>query len=161
MPIAQEQALTDVLVEGGAEFELLPHRHTETARAEARALGLELDEVAKTVVVRTPDGYVRVVVPASERVDLGKLRALLGTEGVEGVIRLATESELAAAYPGFDLGAVPPLGGPAGDTVVLDLSLTRHVRLVFEAGTHEESVRLRTDDLVNLTHATIGDVCEA
>ena len=108
MSIAQEQALTDVLVEGGAHFELLPHRHTETARAEARALGLELDEVAKTVIVRTPNGYVRVVVPASGRVDLGKLRALLGTEGVEGVIRLATESELAAAYPGFDLGAVPP-----------------------------------------------------
>ena len=97
MSIAQEQALTDVLVEGGAHFELLPHRHTETARAEARALGLELDEVAKTVIVRTPNGYVRVVVPASGRVDLGKLRALLGTEGVEGVIRLATESELAAA----------------------------------------------------------------
>ena len=85
MSIAQEQALTDVLVEGGARFELLPHRHTETASAEARALGLELDEVAKTVVVRTPKGYARVVVPASGRVDLGKLRALLGTDGVEGV----------------------------------------------------------------------------
>ena len=45
--------------------------------------------------------------------------------------------------------------------MVLDLSLTRHVRLVFEAGTHEESVRLKTDDLVNLADATIGDVCEA
>ena len=33
MPIAQEQALTDVLIAGGAKFQLLPHRHTETARA--------------------------------------------------------------------------------------------------------------------------------
>jgi Ala-tRNA(Pro) deacylase len=157
MPIAQEQALTDVLVEGGADYELLPHRHTETASAEARALGLQPDEVAKTVVVRTGRGYVRVVVPASRRVDLNKLSGLLRTQGET---RLATEAELAAAYPEFDLGAVPPLGGPAGDTVVVDVRLTRHMRLVFEAGTHDESVRLKADDLVELTDAWVGDVCE-
>ena len=157
MPTAQEQAVTDVLAERGAHYELLPHRYTVTARAEARALGLEPKEVAKTIVVRGPSGYLRVVLPASERVDLGKLRALLGTDGD---IRLATQAELAAAYPGFELGAVPPLGGPAGDTVFVDLRLTRHASLVFEAGSHEESMRLKTDDLLELADARITDVCE-
>lgn len=157
MAIAQEQALTAALDAGGARYELLPHRHTETARAEARALGLAPDDVAKTVVVRTRDGYVRVVVPASRRVDLTKLRELLRTADD---VRLATEAELIAAYPGFDLGAVPPVGGPEGDVVVVDVRVARRVHAVFEAGTHDESVRVKTDDLVDLARAWVGDVCE-
>ena len=160
MAIAQleEQAVTGVLAGYGSHYELLPHRHTETARAEARALGIEPEEVAKTVVVRTADGYIRAVLPASKRLDLAKLRAVLRTNGE---MRLATEAELAAAYPEFELGAVPPIGGPEGDTVVVDVRLTRHVRLAFDAGTHEESVRLTTDHLLALTDAHVVDVCEA
>jgi Ala-tRNA(Pro) deacylase len=158
MAIAQEQALTEALDAGGAPYELLPHRHTETATAEARALGLAPDEVAKTVIVRTRDGYVRVVVPASRRVGLAKLRELIRT-GDD--IRLATEAELNAAYPEFELGAVPPIGGPGGDLVVVDVRIARSVRVVFEAGTHEESVRVKTDDLVDLADAWVGDVCES
>ena len=59
-------------------YELLPHRHTETATAEARALGLAADETAKTVVLRCADELVRAVVPASARVDLGKAQRVLG-----------------------------------------------------------------------------------
>lgn len=155
MVIAHDEALRQALDQVGVRYELLPHRHTESAKAEARALGLEPDEVAKTVVVRTREGYVRAVVPASRRVDLIKLRELLRT--ADG-IRLATEPELVAAYPDFDLGAVPPVGGPDGDLVVVDTRLARRVHAIFEAGTHEESVRVKTDDLVDLTGAWVGDV---
>ena len=159
MSIAQEQALTDVLVEGRAlRAPSSPPHRVARAGSSARA--------------GTRRGREDGDRPDAERLRQGRhtrIRArrprqaarAAGNGGRGGRDRLATESELAAAYPGFDLGAVPPLGGPAGDTVVLDLSLTRHVRLVFEAGTHDESVRLKTDDLVNLADATIGDVCEA
>src|SRR6266699_2181777 len=70
--------LTRVLDEAGVSYELLPHAHTETAAAEAEALGLDPADVAKTLVVKTPDGYVRAVVPASQRLDLRKLRELSG-----------------------------------------------------------------------------------
>ena len=153
----QELALTEALDAGGAPYQLLPHRHTETATAEARALGIAPDEVAKTVIVRTRDGYVRVVVPASRRVDLAKLRELIRTADD---VRLATETELIAAYPEFELGAVPPIGGPAGDLLVVDVRLARRVRVVFEAGTHEESIRVKTDDLVDVAGAWVGDVCK-
>jgi Ala-tRNA(Pro) deacylase len=151
------EALAKTLAEQGVPIDLLPHEHSETAGAEARALGVTPDQVAKTVVIRTATGYVRVVVPASERVDLQKVRGLLGGNGDT---RLATESELAAAYPEFELGAVPPLGGPSGDTVLVDETLTDHDRVVFEAGTHDESIRMETKDLLKLTDARIGDVSE-
>ena len=147
-----EQALLHVLAQSGLGYELIQHPHTETARGEAHALGVPADEVAKTVILRTADGYTRVVVPAS----LSKVRALLD---LDTDTRLATEAELAAAYPEFELGAVPPLGGPAGDTIIVDRRLAERERLVFEAGGHDESVRVATEDLLRVSEARIGDVC--
>ena len=151
-----EHALLQVLAESGRGYELIKHPHTETASAEAQVLGVRPEDVAKTVILRTSDGYARIVVPASERVAVGKVRALLD---LDTDTRLATEAELTAAYPEFELGAVPPLGGPAGDTIVLDQRLAERERLVFEAGSHEESVRVATEDLLRVSKARIGDVC--
>ena len=66
--------LTRALDEAGAAYELLPHAHTESALAEAQALGLPADDVAKTLIVRTREGYLRAVLPASGRLDERKLR---------------------------------------------------------------------------------------
>jgi hypothetical protein len=84
--------LTKVLDEAGVHYELLSHAHTETATAEAKALGLAAGDVAKTLVLRTPDGYLRAMLPASERLDLRKLRELLGAG--KHKVHLATEDDL-------------------------------------------------------------------
>jgi prolyl-tRNA editing enzyme YbaK/EbsC (Cys-tRNA(Pro) deacylase) len=36
---------------------------------DARGLGLEPDDIAKTLIVKTLEGYLRAVVPASGRLD--------------------------------------------------------------------------------------------
>jgi Ala-tRNA(Pro) deacylase len=137
-------------------YELIPHAHTERAGDEATALGLEPGEVAKTVVVTTEEGYVRAVVPASERLDLHRVRDLVG--GGKRT-RLATEAELVAAYPMFELGAVPPFGGPEGDRVLVDRRLAERESVVLEAGSHDESVRMRTRDLLAVAHAETAELC--
>jgi Ala-tRNA(Pro) deacylase len=136
--------------------ELIPHPRTETAVDEARALGVPADEVAKTVVLVTSSGYVRAVLPASERLDLRKARRLLRDD----TARLASEAELVLAYPTFELGAVPPFAGPVGDCVVVDKQLAFSDSVVFEAGSHSESVRLKTTDLLVVAEAEIADLCE-
>jgi Ala-tRNA(Pro) deacylase len=146
---------TRELIRERVDYEVIKHRHTETARDEALEIGLA--EVGKTLVVTTDGGFVRAVVPASERLDLHKLREALGNGKNT---RLATEEELAGAYPMFELGAVPPFGGPSGDRTVIDRRLAVRESLVFEAGSHEESVRLRTRDIVRLGGAVIADICE-
>jgi Ala-tRNA(Pro) deacylase len=145
-----------LLDEASVEYELLPHPHTETAAAEADALGVDPSEVAKTLVLSTPAGYVRAVLPASERIDMRKLR-----EHVEGGkrIHLATEEDLARDYPDFELGAVPPFGG-AEDRVLVDPRLAERETVVLEAGSHEQSVRVRTADLLRLTGADVVDLTE-
>jgi Ala-tRNA(Pro) deacylase len=152
------QDVTAALDAQGVKYELLPHAHTESALAEAEALGVDPADVAKTLVVATAEGYVRAVIPASERLDLRKLSALLGERKKE--LHLASEADLARDYGEFDLGAVPPLGGSRRDPVVIDRGLAGRELLVLEAGSHDESIRLSRADLVRMTGAQVADISQ-
>jgi Ala-tRNA(Pro) deacylase len=150
--------LTKVLDEAGAEYELLHHAHTERAAAEAEALGLAPTEVAKTLIARTPQGHLRALIPASERIDMRKLREALGATKEE--VQLATEEEMAQDYPEFALGSVPPLGGARRDPVIVDRRLAGREWLIFEAGSHDNSVRVRTQDFLRIANAQTAELCE-
>lgn len=148
-------ALTDVLAAEHVSFEVIPHRRTTSAAAEARAVGVDPRQVAKTLILATPDGFVRAVLLASERIDLKKVRGALETEEVT----LASEEALVGAYPEFELGAVPPVGGAKGDPVLVDRRVRDAGSVVFEAGTHEQSLRMRSEDLVSVAAARVADIC--
>jgi Ala-tRNA(Pro) deacylase len=153
---AASSALTDALQEQHIYYELVPHRRTQSAAAEARAIGVDPGHVAKTLVLETKEGFVRAVLSASQRIDLRKVKAVLGS----GDVHLASEQVLAGAYPDFELGAVPPVGGPANDLVLMDERLRHAESVVFEAGTHEHSVRIKTADLASVAGARVADICE-
>jgi Ala-tRNA(Pro) deacylase len=155
--VATEDA-TRVLDEAGVNYEVLPHARTESAAAEAKALGVSAGDVAKTLVVKTPDGYVRTVMPASKRLDLHKLREARG--GSKTTVQLASETDLARDYAEFELGAVPPIGGGRRDPVVVDSQLARRDSVVLEAGSHEESIRMLVPDLLRVSAAEIADICQ-
>jgi len=154
---ASPNILVEHLREAHVEFELLPHRRTLTAAGEARALGVQPQETAKTVVARDESGAnVRAVVSASSRLDLAKLAQAVEAKEVV----LLTESELAGSYPQFELGAVPPFAGPAGDRVVVDRRLADCEHIVLDAGVHDASLRLRTEDLIAVADAMLADVAK-
>jgi Ala-tRNA(Pro) deacylase len=149
--------LTSALDKAGVDYELLPHAHTESALAEAQSLGVSPDQVAKTLVVKLPEGYVRAVLPASARVDLRKVRELHG--GSRHKVHLATEDDLRRDYAEFELGAVPPIGGRS-DPVVVDSKIAERTDIVLEAGSHDESLRISARDLVTVTRAAVSDISE-
>src|SRR4029450_10097517 len=90
----------------GSLFEVIPHRQAYTSVDEARALGIEVGEVLKTLAVRTGSGYALAIIPASRRLDLPLPREALGDRRA----RLATEEELGRDFADYELGALPPLG---------------------------------------------------
>jgi Ala-tRNA(Pro) deacylase len=136
--------VTEYLEQRGSAFEVLPHRQAYTATDEARALGIDAGEVLKTLAVRTGPGYVLAVIPASCRLDLHLVRNALGDHQA----RLASEEELGRDFPGYQLGALPPLGALLGSQVFLDPEVLGHDLVVFAAGTQTESVRIRTRELL-------------
>jgi Ala-tRNA(Pro) deacylase len=154
MPVAE--SVVAVLRDAGVAFELLRHRRTTSAAGEAAALGVLPQTVAKTLVLRDEtDRYVRAVLPATRRVDVGRVGDALGSKAV-----LVGEAELVDAYPEFELGAVPPFGGPGGDRVVVDRRLAEVEHVVLEAGVHDTSVRMRTDDLLAVADAELADIAQ-
>ncbi|SRR6266540_1648964 len=147
--------VTDFLDQAGIDFDVLQHTRTTRAADEAAALGIDAEEVAKTLVLVAGSGNVRAVLPASERIDLHKVAGVLGVGAKK--VHLATEDDLARDYADFELGAVPPFGGRE-DQVLVDEQLVGRDSVVVEAGSHDRSVRLKADDLVRLTRAQVVDI---
>jgi Ala-tRNA(Pro) deacylase len=147
--------VTGFLDHAGVDHDVLEHAHTERAEDEAAALGIQPEEVAKTLVLVAPSGNVRAVLAASERVDLHKVARVLGVGSKK--VHLASEEDLGRDYPDFELGAVPPFGGRE-DQVIVDERLAGRDSVVLEAGTHEQSVRMKAADLVRLTRARVADI---
>src|SRR5690606_7045402 len=95
MSTTKVQAVTDVLEGLGVEHQVHEHAPADTAMAEAVAEHVPPQRVAKTLVLRSGDSWALAVIPASHRLDLRKLRELLGAEEE---LRLATEEEMGAHF---------------------------------------------------------------
>jgi Ala-tRNA(Pro) deacylase len=150
-------AITEYLDASGVTYEVVEHEPTMSAGAEAEATQRPRHQVAKTVVLQDDSGYVLAIVPASERLDLHKLRELLGASKQ---LRLATESEMARDFPELEVGAAPPFGPIAPSAEVIDQRLMDEDRVLCAGGDHRHSVVVDPRDVVRLTGARTGDVCE-
>lgn len=108
---------------------------------------------AVKVVICLADGQpVQALVPAHYLVDLERLRQLAGAEA----LRLATEAEIAALYPDFEVGAVPPFGALYGHRVFLEQCFIGEPEMVFNAGTHTESICMHYADLAEMVRPVVG-----
>jgi Ala-tRNA(Pro) deacylase len=141
--VAAMSVVTEHLEQRGSIFEVIPHRQAYTSVDEARALGIEVDEVLKTLAVRTGSGYALMVIPASRRLDLHLAREALG----DSRARLASEEELGRDFPNYELGALPPLGALLHAQVYVDPEVLGHDSVTFAAGSQTESVRMQTQEL--------------
>jgi Ala-tRNA(Pro) deacylase len=140
----------------GIEYELVEHEPTMSAVAEANATQRPQSQVAKTVVLQDRSGYVLAILPASERLDLHKLRDLLGASKS---LRLATEKEMARDFPMLEVGAVPPIGPMLPRAEVVDGRLLEQERILCAGGDHRHSVVLDPRDVVRIADAKVADVC--
>src|SRR5215211_2209264 len=93
------------LAEAGIAHEILEHEPTYSTLGEAEAVHADPRHSAKTLALHDREGWRLAVLPANHRLDLERARRLLG--GTRH-LRLATEEEMAAAFPAFDVGALPP-----------------------------------------------------
>jgi Ala-tRNA(Pro) deacylase len=144
------------LDERGIDHELVEHAPTYSATQEARLAGVGLDEAAKTLLLRDREGWRVAVLPADRHLDVERVRALLG--GTRH-LRLASEDEMAARLPHFDVGSVPPFGPMLPLPEIVDIRLLYSERILCAAGDHRHGVWLDPRDLLRLTEPRVGDIC--
>jgi Ala-tRNA(Pro) deacylase len=128
------------------------HSPAYTAQGIAHTEHISGKEIAKVVMVTADDNMVMTVLPGSHRIDLDLLKRLLNA----GAIRLATESEFRGLFPDCELGAMPPFGNLYHLDVWVDESLKAHTNIVFNAGTHSETIQMSFSDFERLVHPNKG-----
>jgi Ala-tRNA(Pro) deacylase len=130
-------------------YQACTHSRSYTAQGTAQAQHLSGKRLAKVVIVVLENRkLVMAVVPANYRVDLDKLGQILNT----GWIRLATEDEFKDAFPGCELGAMPPLGNIYHLDVWVDEEFRSQTDIAFNAGTHSELIQMSFADFEQLVH---------
>ncbi|HEU4658461.1 MAG TPA: YbaK/EbsC family protein [Capillimicrobium sp.] len=149
-------AVHSLLDRARVRHRLVSHPPTFSANAEAEVAHVPPGRVAKTVVT-TDRGHVRLaVVPASRELDLARLRAAVDASPH---VRLATEQEIAAAFPGFEVGAVPPLGELIGAEEIVDPLVLHAPEVLAAAGDHRHGVLVDPEQLVEAARARVADIC--
>jgi Ala-tRNA(Pro) deacylase len=151
------ETLKTYLESNNVPFSVQQHQPTFTAREVAAAAHLPAVLTAKVVVVVADDKLVMLVLPAAYRVDLRRIYSLLEAR----LVRLADERELALAFPDCATGAMPPFGNLYGVPVYVDTRLVAQAQLVFQPGSHNETMTVAYADFVRLVQPQVADFAGA
>jgi prolyl-tRNA editing enzyme YbaK/EbsC (Cys-tRNA(Pro) deacylase) len=148
--------VTDYLDHEGIEYEALKHDRAFTGIAEAHALGIEADEVLKTVIVDTRGRHIALVLPGGERLDMALVRSVLDDPDAS----LANEGEITHDLGGFELGALPPVAPLLGIDTIVDPTVHDHGPVIFAAGTQTESVKVDAEPLFEAQSVRFAEIAE-
>lgn len=154
MPIPAR--LQRYLDENSIAYRLHPHREVFTAQEVAEAEHVPGKDVAKVVVLRDGGDFFMVVVPAPSRLDLDLARGVLQRPNAE----LADEAEFAHLFPDCEAGAMPAFGNLYDIPVLVDESLTNDERIVFNAGTHVETISVLYEDFERLVRPKVARLAQ-
>jgi Ala-tRNA(Pro) deacylase len=135
----------EYLREHEVAFETVLHAPAFTAQKRARCLHVPGKQLAKSVLLAGPGGYVLAVLPATHQVDLVAVAEALG-----GTVRLAESEEIAAIFRDCEWGVLAPFGRLYGLPTLLDDSIDPEELIVFEAHLHAVTIRMLCRDYERL-----------
>ena len=149
-----EQRAVEALEAAGIDHTIVRHGPVGSLAEAARARGVRIEQVVKTLVVRRgEDDYLFVLVPGGRQISRPRLRALLG------VSRLSMpDAETARDVTGYVRGTITPFGALRPWPVVADSRLTG--RISIGAGAHGVSALADADDVLRVLSATRADVTD-
>ena len=141
------------LKSAGVKFEKIEHPTAYTAQEVAAGVHVSGDTVAKPVLVRAGKEDVLCVLPASHKIDMGKLATVLKSKKC----KLVKEADVAKVFPDVEVGAEPPFGEPYGLKTVVDSHLAECETVTFSAGTHRQAIRMGYEDYARLAKPIVAD----
>jgi Cys-tRNA(Pro) deacylase len=126
---------------------------TSTCELAAAALGVEVGQIAKTLVFMADGRPVLVVASGDNKIKSGKLKRLLGVSKV----RMA-DPETAKRVTGYPVGGVCPVALPEKLPVLLDDSMRRFPVVYAAAGTPHSALPVTMEQLEVITGGEWADL---
>ena len=144
------------LEELGLETEI---RHipdgARTAAEAAAALGVDVGQIANSLVFSADGEPLLVMTSGAHRVNTSALAARVSKTSID-----RADAEMVRRATGQAIGGVAPIGHPAPLPTLVDRALAQYDVLWAAAGHSHAVFRLTFDDLVRITGGTIVDVDE-
>ena len=142
------------LSEAGATGEVrLLDDSARTAAEAAAALGVEVGQIANSLVFVADGDPLLVLTSGRHRVDTAKVAGLVGVTKVG-----RADPEFVRLHTGVAIGGVAPVGHPAPLRTLVDTALADY-DVVWAAAGHTHAVFPTTfDELVRITRGTPADV---
>jgi len=141
-----EEKIIAMLEENSVTYELFEHEPVYTNPVMAEVLGVQESETVKSLVLKTKEGSLAVLVmPGDKRVNWKQAAAGMGTKKVS----FAKPEEVSRAV-GCEVGCVPPFGHLTTLPIYMDLDLTQKDFVYFNPGVHDKSFKIKAWDLKKL-----------
>lgn len=134
-------------------YQLFEHEPVYTSEQAAKIRGSSLKEGAKALIFVADGKPVMIVVPGDKKVDVKRFKEIYKISD----LRMATPQEVETVTGGVKIGAVHPLGNLHNLPVYVDNSLGRNQEIVFNAGLHTKSIRMRYQDYYRLVGPMLGN----
>jgi len=146
--------VTDRLVELGATGSVkVLDGSARTAAQAAEQLGIEVAQIANSLVFSADGTPLLVLASGGHRVDTTKVAALVGAASVD-----RADADFVRTHTGFAIGGVAPVGHPEPLRTLVDTALGQYDEVWAAAG-HPHAVFPTTyDELLRLTGGTAADV---
>jgi len=159
MPVPKQ--IINYLDKRGAKYAIVTHKKVYTAYDAAQTLRRKLDEIAKNLLVKTNKGFVLVLLPASKRLDLKKLKKLMNAKG-KGIkkIEIPKEGVMVRIFK-IKPGALGAFGSVHELEVYMDKNLQRVKKAIFPTGSFTDSVEMAMKEFEKLEKPIVGMFSEA
>ena len=131
---------------------MLPDAVT-TAAAAAAALGVEVGQIANSLVFDADGAPLLVLTSGAHRVDTGKVAALIGAERVR-----RASPDFVRAATGQAIGGVAPVGHPAPLRTLVDRALEQYAEVWAAGGIPHAVFPTTFAELVKVTSGQPADV---
>lgn len=139
------------------DFKLYSHEPAETSEEVAKIRGTDPKIGAKAIIVRSKGKFYQFILRGTDKIDSKKIKANTGIKKFSFI----SEVELNQNF-NLERGAVPPFGKiiPNIEEAFIETSLAEEQFLAFNIGTKTDSIKIKTEDLLNLVKPVIVEFKE-
>lgn len=128
---------------------------TRTADDAARAVGVEVGQIVKSLVFSVNGQNILALVSGANRLDE---RALAHTAGEDDAEVGRLDADAVRMATGYAIGGVPPIGHPTALPTFVDRDLLTYDVVWAAAGTPRHVFSIAPLELVRLTNGTVADL---
>ncbi|MDQ2797702.1 MAG: Cys-tRNA(Pro) deacylase [Actinomycetota bacterium] len=146
---------TATLTRASIPFTLHPYDHDPRSTAfgdeAAAVLGIDPEQIFKTLIVSVDGSLACAVVPVAQRLDLKAFAGAIGAKRAE-----LADPSAAARATGYVVGGISPIGQKTTLPVILDETIELFDTVYVSAGRRGLQVELSPSDLARATGARIA-----